>query len=214
MLLPTAPFAETSGTYVNAEGSWQTMSGAVMPPGEARPAWKVLRVLGNLFELEGFDYQDSSAVLDELRERVANVAPSAPEQSSLVLDESLAEGDAYSASDRCPCIPATRWYAGRRLCSAPPTAVSAAYTSTARPGAKPRAQRRRERIGSAERHAHEFRGGGGRQGPGWLCGPGCRHCRNSRPGSQLRSHGNRKGLTGMTWTHSSLSPGFSANRCW
>jgi len=63
-----------------------------MPPGEARPAWKVLRVLGNLFELEGFDYQDSSAVLDELRERVANVAPSAPEQSSLELEESMAEG--------------------------------------------------------------------------------------------------------------------------
>ena len=94
VLLPTAPFAETSGTYVNAEGSWQTMSGAVTPPGEARPAWKVLRVLGNLFELEGFDYQDSSAVLDELRERVTNVAPSAPEQSSLVLDEGLTAGDA------------------------------------------------------------------------------------------------------------------------
>ncbi|MDX2312707.1 MAG: NADH-quinone oxidoreductase subunit NuoG [Gammaproteobacteria bacterium] len=94
VLLPTAPFAETSGTYVNAEGSWQTMSGAVTPPGEARPAWKVLRVLGNLFELEGFDYQDSSAVLGELRERVANVAPSAPEQSPLVLDEGLTAGDA------------------------------------------------------------------------------------------------------------------------
>jgi NADH-quinone oxidoreductase subunit G len=94
VLLPTAPFAETSGTYVNAEGSWQTMSGAVTPPGEARPAWKVLRVLGNLFELEGFDYQDSSAVLDELRERVANVAPSAPEPSPLVVDEGLTAGDA------------------------------------------------------------------------------------------------------------------------
>jgi NADH-quinone oxidoreductase subunit G len=94
VLLPTAPFAETSGTYVNAEGSWQTMSGAVTPPGEARPAWKVLRVLGNLFELEGFDYQDSSAVLGELRERVANVAPSAPEPSPLVVDEGLTAGDA------------------------------------------------------------------------------------------------------------------------
>jgi NADH-quinone oxidoreductase subunit G len=94
VLLPTAPFAETSGTYVNAEGSWQTMSGAVTPPGEARPAWKVLRVLGNLFELDGFDYQDSSAVLGELRERVANVAPSAPEQSPLLLDEGLTAGDA------------------------------------------------------------------------------------------------------------------------
>jgi NADH-quinone oxidoreductase subunit G len=86
-----APFAETSGTYVNLEGAWQSMTGAVSPPGEARPAWKVLRVLGNLFELEGFDYQDSTAVLTELRERVANVAPSAPGQSSLELETSLAD---------------------------------------------------------------------------------------------------------------------------
>ena len=91
VLLPMAPFAETSGTYVNLEGAWQSMTGAVSPPGEARPAWKVLRVLGNLFELEGFDYQDSAAVLNELRERVANVAPSAPGQSSLELETSLAD---------------------------------------------------------------------------------------------------------------------------
>ena len=91
VLLPTALFAETSGTYVNVEGAWQSMSGAVMPPGEARPAWKVLRVLGNLFELDGFDYQDSTAVLNELRERVANVAPSPPEQSALEFEESPAQ---------------------------------------------------------------------------------------------------------------------------
>ncbi len=88
VLLPTAQFAETSGTYVNLEGVWQTMNGAVTPPGEARPAWKVLRVLGNLFELEGFDYQDSAEVLNECRGRVANVTPSAPAPSSLEPAES------------------------------------------------------------------------------------------------------------------------------
>jgi NADH-quinone oxidoreductase subunit G len=83
VLLPVAPFAETSGTYVNMEGTWQSMAGAVTPPGEARPAWKVLRVLGNLFDLDGFDYQDSAEVLGEARERIANVTPSTPGQSPI-----------------------------------------------------------------------------------------------------------------------------------
>lgn len=91
VLLPMAPYAETSGTYVNMEGTWQSATGAVTPLGEARPAWKVLRVLGNLFELEGFDHEDSAAVLSELRERVANVAPSAPAHSDLEPAESLAD---------------------------------------------------------------------------------------------------------------------------
>ena len=83
VLLPVASFAETSGTYVNLEGTWQSMGGAVAPPGDARPAWKILRVLGNLFELEGFDYQDSAEVLGEARERIANVAPSAPTRAPI-----------------------------------------------------------------------------------------------------------------------------------
>ncbi len=102
VLLPTAQFAETSGTYVNLEGTWQSMTGAVTPPGEARPAWKVLRVLGNLFELDGFDYQDSAEVLNECRERVANVTPSAPAQSSLEEAESL---DDTGPIFRIGCVP-------------------------------------------------------------------------------------------------------------
>ena len=66
MVLPVATFAETSGTYVNAEGSWQSFSGVVQAVGEARPAWKVLRVLGNLLDIPGFDYATSEAVRDEL----------------------------------------------------------------------------------------------------------------------------------------------------
>src|SRR5437016_796428 len=66
VLLPIGTFAETSGTYVNVEGLWQSQSGAVAPVSEARPGWKVLRVLGNLFDLAGFDYQSSEDVRDEL----------------------------------------------------------------------------------------------------------------------------------------------------
>jgi NADH-quinone oxidoreductase subunit G len=67
VLLPIALFPETSGTYVNAEGAWQSVQGVVTPPGEARPAWKVLRVLGNMLDLTGFEYTSSEEVRDELR---------------------------------------------------------------------------------------------------------------------------------------------------
>ncbi len=66
VLLPIAPFTETSGTFVNSEGRVQSFRGAVKPLGEARPAWKVLRVLGNLLKLSGFDYDTSEAVRDEI----------------------------------------------------------------------------------------------------------------------------------------------------
>jgi len=64
VLLPIAPFTETSGTFVSSEGRVQTFKGAVKPLGEARPAWKVFRVLGNLLELNSFDYETSEAVRD------------------------------------------------------------------------------------------------------------------------------------------------------
>ncbi|MDE2118561.1 MAG: NADH-quinone oxidoreductase subunit G, partial [Betaproteobacteria bacterium] len=65
VLLPIAPFSETSGTFVSTEGRVQSFKGAVKPLGEARPAWKVLRVLGNLLDFAGFDYDTSEAVRDE-----------------------------------------------------------------------------------------------------------------------------------------------------
>jgi NADH-quinone oxidoreductase subunit G len=67
VLLPIGTFAETSGTYVNLEGTWQSQNGAAQPVGEARPGWKVLRVLGNLLNLSGFEYQSSEDVREELR---------------------------------------------------------------------------------------------------------------------------------------------------
>ncbi|GAB1233712.1 NADH-quinone oxidoreductase subunit NuoG [Ferrigenium sp. UT5] len=66
VLLPIAPFTETSGTFISSEGRVQTFKGAVRPLGEARPAWKVLRVLGNLLELDGFDFDSSEAVRDQV----------------------------------------------------------------------------------------------------------------------------------------------------
>ena len=65
VLLPIAPFTETSGTFVNTEGSMQSFNGVVRPLGEARPGWKVLRVLGNLLGIDGFDYNTSESVRDE-----------------------------------------------------------------------------------------------------------------------------------------------------
>ncbi|MCG8046121.1 MAG: NADH-quinone oxidoreductase subunit NuoG [Candidatus Thiodiazotropha endolucinida] len=67
ILLPMAIFTETSGTYVNAEGAWQQYRGAVKPQGEARPGWKILRVLGNLLNQQGFDYTDPGEIGEELR---------------------------------------------------------------------------------------------------------------------------------------------------
>ena len=63
-LLPIAPFTETSGSFVNAAGTVQSFNGVVRPAGDARPAWKVLRVLGNLLNLDGFDQDSSEQVRD------------------------------------------------------------------------------------------------------------------------------------------------------
>jgi NADH-quinone oxidoreductase subunit G len=74
VILPVAAFAETSGTWVNVEGRWQSVPGAARPPGEARPAWKVLRVLGNLLGLTGFEYLSSEEVRDQLQREVGEFA--------------------------------------------------------------------------------------------------------------------------------------------
>ena len=55
VLLPMAPFTESSGTFINCEGRVQKSSVAATPKEEARPAWKILRVLGNFLELDGFN---------------------------------------------------------------------------------------------------------------------------------------------------------------
>ncbi|MES1978376.1 MAG: NADH-quinone oxidoreductase subunit NuoG [Pseudomonadota bacterium] len=66
VLLPIAPFTETPGTFVNAEGRAQGFHAVVKPLGETRPAWKVLRVLANLLDLPGFDFESSQDVLKQI----------------------------------------------------------------------------------------------------------------------------------------------------
>ncbi len=65
VLLPIAPFTETSGSFVNAEGRLQSFHAVVKPLGETRPAWKVLRVLANMLEIPGFTHESSQAIVSE-----------------------------------------------------------------------------------------------------------------------------------------------------
>jgi NADH-quinone oxidoreductase subunit G len=62
VLLPIAPFTETSGTYMSMEGRVQSFTAVTKPLGECRPGWKVLRVLGNTLGLSGFDFDSSDQV--------------------------------------------------------------------------------------------------------------------------------------------------------
>jgi NADH-quinone oxidoreductase subunit G len=85
VILPVGAFAETSGTWVNVEGRWQSVAGAARPPGEARPAWKVLRVLGNLLDLPGFDYLSSEDVRDEIRRELDEASAGTPPTAGFTL---------------------------------------------------------------------------------------------------------------------------------
>lgn len=75
ILLPASVFAETSGTYINVAGDVQTFTGVAAPVGESRPAWKILRVLGNYFDLPGFDYVSSTDVLTEVMGAIGDIQP-------------------------------------------------------------------------------------------------------------------------------------------
>ena len=75
VLLPLAAFAETSGTFVGLDHQWQSFTGAVAPPGESRPGWKILRVLGNISKFSGFDYVSSEGVRQELQDQLNRQTP-------------------------------------------------------------------------------------------------------------------------------------------
>ena len=72
VLLPIAPFTETAGTFINSEGRTQSFHGVVKPLGETRPAWKVLRVLGSMLHVPGFEFE----TIEEVRAKAipANIA--------------------------------------------------------------------------------------------------------------------------------------------
>ncbi len=109
VLLPIAPFSETAGTFVNCEGRAQGFNGTVKPLGETRPAWKVLRVLGNLLELSGFDYETSEEIRAELLgtkvaeeadlkarlNNIVNIAPQAAKPAASAQPERLADVPIY-----------------------------------------------------------------------------------------------------------------------
>jgi hypothetical protein len=113
VLLPIAPFTETSGSFVNAEGRLQSFHAVVRPLGDTRPAWKVLRVLGNLLGLPGFDADSSQAVLAAALPGVAGGqvvdAARLSNAGSAFIDMNPAQGQ--------PCVaPTTNWI---RWCGAP-----------------------------------------------------------------------------------------------
>jgi NADH-quinone oxidoreductase subunit G len=94
VLLPIAAFAETAGSFINMEGRLQSFHGVVRPQGEARPAWKVLRVLGNLLSLGGFDYDTAEAVrADAVRGDLASALNNAAPAIDIDLaDSTVTEG--------------------------------------------------------------------------------------------------------------------------
>jgi NADH-quinone oxidoreductase subunit G len=102
VLLPIAPFTETSGSFVNAEGRLQSFHAVVKPLGETRPAWKVLRVLGNLLGLPGFDAESSQAVLDKALPGVASGATVASSR----LDNTTAAAIDTRVTTGTPCVAA------------------------------------------------------------------------------------------------------------
>jgi NADH-quinone oxidoreductase subunit G len=74
VLLPVSPFTETAGTFVNTEARAQSFHGVVKPLGETRPAWKVLRVLGNMLDVPGFEFETSESVRAEALGELSAVA--------------------------------------------------------------------------------------------------------------------------------------------
>lgn len=93
VILPMAAFTETAGTFVNAEGIWQSFSGLTKPVGDARPAWRILRVLGNQLGLDEFSYNAANEIHDEIRERIGQAtSPAAPNWRSTELEPVKLDG--------------------------------------------------------------------------------------------------------------------------
>ena len=74
VVLPMATFPESYGTYVNATGNWQTTKGASAPPGDARPIWKIMRVLAEGQNLSGFDYESPETLTKQAQQKCTSVS--------------------------------------------------------------------------------------------------------------------------------------------
>ena len=100
VLLPVAPFTETPGSFINAEGRVQSFHAVVRPLGDTRPAWKVWRVLGNMLGLAGFDFDSTQDVLKSIF--AADTSPAMVDPSRLN-NAAPAHAD-FSASSVVPCV--------------------------------------------------------------------------------------------------------------
>ncbi len=105
VVLPIGTFAESSGTFVNAEGRWQSWAGAANPLGESRPGWKVLRVLANLLNIHGVDYLSSEDVREALKTLCGDRALPAPSAASARASGGSVDGRAHPAAGSWVDIP-------------------------------------------------------------------------------------------------------------
>ncbi len=99
VLLPSAAFAETSGTFVNVEGFWQSFKGVCPAQGESRPAWKILRVLANMLEQKDFDYMSSEEIRKELRDKCENIELNNASSADAVIEVKAADADLMRSGD-------------------------------------------------------------------------------------------------------------------
>jgi len=76
VILPIAAFAENDGTFINVEGRWQSFKSVVPPFGDSKPAWKIFRVIGNYFDLVGYDFTNVEQVREEIAKLTENVTAS------------------------------------------------------------------------------------------------------------------------------------------
>lgn len=101
IIFPMAAFAETSGTYVNVSGEWQSFKGIAVPFGASRPAWKILRVLGNFLKLNGYTYESSEEIKQEVKASIKPVTENTM-PSSFLKDFSLNGGYKLSRIGEIP----------------------------------------------------------------------------------------------------------------
>ncbi|RKP57463.1 NADH-quinone oxidoreductase subunit NuoG [Pararobbsia silviterrae] len=133
VMLPIAPFTETSGTFVNAEGTAQSFNGVVRPLGETRPGWKVLRVLGNLLELPGFEFDTSEQVRDAA---LGQIDLAAKLSNATTVVPALGKGSATGSVERIADVPIYHADAlARRAASLQLTQAAKAATRASLPSA-------------------------------------------------------------------------------
>ncbi len=99
VLLPLAAFTETSGTFVGLDHQWQSFTGAVAPPGESRPGWKILRVLGNIANFSGFDYVSSEGVQQDVADELTRASAT---QNTLYIPDEIVLADSVQLISEVP----------------------------------------------------------------------------------------------------------------